>query len=74
MKTRRFFAGCSTRHLNLELFESFVKALEDPALPEVVHHKDIEFMKSSVDHYRKKRSSNTLIELSNTPHGKIPKL
>jgi hypothetical protein len=60
---QRLFKGCNASAINPQLYESFQEALAVPNLEDLIHKKDITFMKSACELYTSKRSYTTLREL-----------
>ena len=60
---KRLFKGCNATAINPQLYESFQEALAMPDLEDLIHKKDIKFMKSACDMYKTKRARSTLHEL-----------
>ena len=60
---QRLFKGCRATSINPQLYESFQEALAMPNLEDLIHKKDIAFMKSACELYTSKKAHSTLYEL-----------
>lgn len=68
---QRLFKGCNARSLNPQLYESFKEALAEKTVHDLVHPKDIKFMKDAVELYTSKRAYSTLRELVGKVRGYV---
>lgn len=67
----RLFRGCNARSLNPQLYESFKEALAEKTVYDLVHPRDIKFMKDAIELYESKKAYSTLRELVGKVHGYV---
>lgn len=70
MKKTRVYVGCLPVCHSPETYESLKEMLNHDRLEKLVHKKDIEFMRLTVENYEKKMVGSVIKELSTIPHGK----